>query len=81
MPSCKYRELAIVCEALGLEKKNKKKGYVYWGISPLNNGLTTIIVHQHAAGRDIPDGLFIDYIKKLGFKSAEEFYEYLKNNK
>ena len=60
LPTCKYRELSSVCRELGLEGKNKKNEYLYFGISPLNNELISIIIHEHATGRDIPDGLFMN---------------------
>ncbi|MDI6600918.1 MAG: hypothetical protein QME46_03965 [Thermoanaerobacteraceae bacterium] len=60
---------------MGLEEK--KKGHVWWGISPISNEIVTIVVHEHAGGRDISKGLLDKYIKELGFKNDKEFFEFL----
>lgn len=80
MPTSSFRQLEAVCRALGLEKKKKKKGVVYFGISPLNHQLVTLVIHIHAKGRDVADGLMMDYVKRLGFKSFEQFNRYYKEN-
>ena len=79
MPTCSFRDLERVCAALGLESQKAKKGTVWTGISPLTHAPSNPIgIHQRAGGGDIPGGTLRKYIKELGFKSYEEFREYLK---
>jgi hypothetical protein len=78
MPTCSYRELALVCAALGLKAVKGKTGTKWIGISPLHRRPVMLVVHQHAAGRDIPDGLFRHYLSQLGFQGIDQFRQYLK---
>lgn len=78
MPTCSYREIALVCAALGLKRVKAKNGEKWIGVSPLNRRPVMLVVHQHTAGRDIPGGLFQQYLSQLGFLSAAQFRQYLK---
>jgi len=71
-----YRELDKVCKALGLTCKEIKKGHLWGGL--LGDNYVRIIVHTHNEGRDIATGLLRNYIKQLGFKSEQEYYDYIK---
>lgn len=78
MPTCSFRDLERVCAALGLESRKAKHGTLWKGISPLTQApIDPISVHEHAAGRDVPDGTLRKYLKELGFKSFKEFRDYL----
>ncbi|MGE5551816.1 MAG: hypothetical protein ACM3ZC_14985 [Bacteroidota bacterium] len=78
MPTCSFRELEKVCTALGLESRQGKHGTIWKGISPLTHApISPISVHEHARGRDIPDVTLRKYVRELGFRSYEEFREYL----
>jgi hypothetical protein len=76
LPTGSFRDLGLVCKALGLESFPGKKGTRWKGIG-LNGQMVDICIHQHAGGRDVPDGTFTKYIKDLGFKNAKAFYDYL----
>jgi hypothetical protein len=78
MPTCSYREIALVCAALGLKPVRAANGTKWIGVSPLNRRPVLLVVHQHAAGRDVPDGLFQQYLSQLGFVSAGQFGKYLR---
>lgn len=71
-----YRELDMVCNALGLTKKTAKTGHIWKGI--INGDLVVIAIHIHATGRDIKSGLFNKYVKQLGFENEQEYFEFLK---
>lgn len=78
MAACSFRDLEKVCAALGLESRNGKNGTIWRGISPLTHApINPIGIHKHARGRDIPDGTLRKHIHELGFKSSEEFRDYL----
>ena len=78
MPTCSFRDLARVCAALGLESRKARNGTLWKGISPLTNApIDPICLHEHTGGRDVPDGTLRKYLKELGFKSFEEFRDYL----
>lgn len=78
MPSCSFRDLERVCKALGLESAPAKKGTVWSGISPLTNApIAPICIHTHAGERDVPTGTLRKYVKELGFKSLQEYTEFL----
>lgn len=78
MPTCSFRDLSLVCKALGLESCRGKKGLIWKGMG-LNGQMVSISIHEHAGGRDVPDGTFLKYIKDLGFSNKHEFYDYLRN--
>lgn len=78
MPTCSFRDLAKVCQALGFTATQGKKGVIWKGISPLNKLPITICIHEHTGGRDIPTGTFNSYLKQLGFKNFDEFNDYLR---
>lgn len=78
MPTCSFRDLARVCKALGLEQRRSRKGTVWSGISLLSDApINPISIHARAGGRDIPDGTLRKYVKELGFKSLQQFRDYL----
>lgn len=78
MPTCSFRDLERVCAALGLECRQAKKGTVWKGVSPFTGApIAPISIHDHAGGKDVPDGTLGKYIKELGFKNIEQFRDYL----
>lgn len=54
MPTCSFRDLKSVCQALGLEANRKKKGTSWEGVSALNQQLVQIVIHEHAEGETFP---------------------------
>jgi hypothetical protein len=78
MPTCSYRQLEKVCAALGLQRKNIRNGFAWLGISPLNRKPVFLVVHRHAGVRNVPTGLFLEYVSQLGFQSIDHFLRYLK---
>jgi hypothetical protein len=77
LPTCSFRDLQRVCQSLGLQSIQKKKGISWEGISPLNNEFVQIVIHEHAGGRDIPMGTLRKYIRDLGFKDFQAYMNYL----
>lgn len=80
MPTCKYAVLEKVLRKMGFDEHQMKKGSAWVGVSPINDELVQIVLHIQTKGRDIPDGLFIDYYKKLGFRTAQEFHQWIQDN-
>lgn len=80
MGTCSFREIREVCKRLGLSCCPKKKGEEWKGLDA-NGKLLSIILHEHAAGRDIPDGTFHTIIKQLCFTDEEDFKGFLTNKK
>jgi hypothetical protein len=76
LPTSSFRDFERVCKSLGLVSSSKK-GTIWAGINRLTGIPVFICIHKHAGGRDISTGLFDRYIKALGFKNAQEFYDYL----
>ena len=74
-----YRELEKVCKALGLTPEQKKKGVLWSGMA--NGKYTRVVIHKHCEGRDLKNGILNGYVKELGFKNEQEYYDYLKNIK
>ncbi len=66
----------MVCKALGLKPSSGKNGTKWKGTSPLNDQSVVIAIHEHAGGRDIPDGTLRKYLKDLGFKNIQAFNDY-----
>ena len=66
----------MVCKALGLMCKQTKSGRLWTGV--INGSLVRISVHPHVEGNDIASGTFHKYVKQLGFKSEQEYFELLK---
>jgi len=79
MPTYSYRDLARVCAALGLQRKSTKTGEAWLGVSSLSRRPVFLVIHQHAAARDVPAGLFVKYVSGLGFLDPHEFRMYLKD--
>jgi hypothetical protein len=75
-----YRTLINVCIRLGLDEIKKKKGIMFKGLDS-NGNIVSLVIHIHADGRDIPKGIFIRYIKELGFKSIDDYEDFIKNKK
>ena len=75
MAVVKYRELMLVCEALGLRCKETKNCLIYQG--SVNDSFRKIVIHLHSKGCDIATGLFRSYVKDLGFSSEDDFRKYL----
>jgi len=71
-----YRDIDRVCQALKLQKVKAKKGHIWKGI--IGQRSIRIVIHDKAPGRDVPDGTFAAYIKRLGFKDIGEYREFLK---
>lgn len=67
----------VVCKALGLTSEQRKKGHMWTGITSIGTEPVRIMIHDKAGGRDIPDGTFNSYVKELGFKNSQEFFDYL----
>lgn len=77
MPTGSFRDLSRICQALGLEPVQKKKGTGWEGISPFNHQFVQIVIHEYAGGRDIPTGTLQKYIRDLGFKDFDDYLGYL----
>jgi hypothetical protein len=71
--TCSYRNLERVLKALGMQPKVVKKGRLWKGY--IGREYVRIIIHDKAGGRDIPDGTFQSYVKRLGFKSKDDFFQ------
>ena len=71
-----FKDLEKVCASLGLTKTRSKKGCIWKGF--INGKYVRVSVHDKAGGRDIPDGTFRKYVRKLGFESAQDFLNYFK---
>jgi hypothetical protein len=69
MATSSFRDLEMVCEALGLKVKGTKKGVIYTGTA--NGKYCRISIHLHSKGKDIPSGTYQSYVKDLGFESDE----------
>lgn len=80
MGTCSFRELREVCKRLGLTCTPKKKGEEWNGLDINGNYLSTIL-HEHAAGRDIPDGTFRTIVRQLGFANEQDFKDFLTNKR
>ncbi|MHB1392857.1 MAG: hypothetical protein ACYCYE_07240 [Clostridia bacterium] len=70
-----FRQLEIVCKALGLQCKQTKKGRLWTGV--INGSLVRIAVHPHVEGDDVASGTFNKYVKQLGFKSEKGYFDFL----
>lgn len=75
MATSSFRDLVLVCEALGLKRKDTKNGEIYKGYA--NSRYCRISIHAHAMGRNIATGTFARYVKDLGFESEEAFKRFL----
>lgn len=76
MATCSFRDLEAVCIALGLKAEQITDGVIYKGFA--NGKFCRIVLHIHARGRDIATGTFVRYVKDLGFKNANEFFDYMR---
>lgn len=74
-----FKELILVCEALGFEKYNGKNCIIYKGMA--NGKYCRIVIHPHAQGRDIATGLFHRYVKDLGFSNENDYFDFLRKTK
>ena len=74
-----FRELEKVCKALGLTLEQKKNGVLWSGMA--NGKFARIIIHKHCEGRDLKNGIINGYVKELGFKNDQEYYNYLREIK
>ena len=74
-----YRELEKLCKALGLIPEQKKKGVLWSGMA--NGKYARVVIRKHCEGRDLKNGILNGYVKELGFKNEQEYYDYLKNIK
>ena len=70
-----FRDFIRVCKALGLKLKALRNDIMYSGY--VNGKYCSIPIHKHAEGRDIATGTFNGYVKELGFKNTQEYFEYL----
>ena len=80
MGTYSFRELVQMLKKMGFDEYAKKKGTVWVGISPINGEPAQVVIHSDAEGRDIPDGTFQTYYKKLGFRSKAEFDRWKNEN-
>jgi len=76
LATAKYRDLILVCEALGLRFRETKTCLIFEGMA--NGGYRKVVIHLHSEGRDIATGTFHSYVKDLGFDSEEAFRRFLK---
>jgi|GEM_PF-822675 len=81
MPTCSYRALVRACRALGLEPVKCTNGTKWIGISPMTRRPVLLVIHAHALGRDIPDGLFRRYLAQLGFTGIDHFRQWSKEQR
>lgn len=80
MGTCSFREVREVCKRLGLTCIQKKNGE-YWSGLDIDGNLLYTILHEHAGGRDIPDGTFRTIVRQLGFADEQDFKDFLSNKK
>lgn len=80
MGTCSFREVREVCKRLELTCTQKKKGEDWSGLDINGNFLSTIL-HEHAGGRDIPDGTIRTIVRQLGFSNEQDLKDFLSNKK